>query len=423
MALAPDAASAKAAQGLKRPKWDLLGRQDQALWGECKGSGSRPYQVRVDLSQPAFKCSCPSRKFPCKHGLALLLLWARQPDDFAETEAPDWVAEWLAQRMARQEKKAAAPTKAPDADAQQKRQDARLEKVMGGVAELRLWLKDLAGMGLMRVPEQRDRLWADITARMVDAQAPGLAARLRALGDLNYTRPTWQGELLRHLTQLFLLTEAFERLDQLPPAMQEDVRSLIGWTYKQDELKQQQPTVQDEWLVLARTQQLDQDLLVMRHWLQGQRTERFALVIHFTHRSQTADLSLIPGMAFEGDLVFYPGTVPLRALVERRGDRVDAPSPEGFAHWQHADEAFAAQLARQPWADEMPMLVRDLTLVPHGAHWALVDATGTARQVHNDDLWPMLALSGGEPMLFFLLRTPGHWHVLGAWHHETYYPL
>jgi uncharacterized Zn finger protein len=27
--------------------------------------------VSVDLSGPAFRCTCPSRKFPCKHGLAL----------------------------------------------------------------------------------------------------------------------------------------------------------------------------------------------------------------------------------------------------------------------------------------------------------------------------------------------------------------
>ncbi len=45
--------------------------------GLCQGSGRQPYQARVDLAEPAFKCSCPSRKFPCKHGLALLLLFAK----------------------------------------------------------------------------------------------------------------------------------------------------------------------------------------------------------------------------------------------------------------------------------------------------------------------------------------------------------
>ena len=31
-------------------------------------------QVQVALAELASKCSCPSRKFPCKHGLALLLM-------------------------------------------------------------------------------------------------------------------------------------------------------------------------------------------------------------------------------------------------------------------------------------------------------------------------------------------------------------
>ena len=76
-ALAPDAASVTAARKLARlGPWSGTGFDEHAVWGLCKGSGSRPYQAQVDLSGPAYKCSCPSRKFPCKHALALLLLWA-----------------------------------------------------------------------------------------------------------------------------------------------------------------------------------------------------------------------------------------------------------------------------------------------------------------------------------------------------------
>ena len=96
IALAPDDASAKAARGLVAPsKWPLLGASEAAAWGECQGSGSKPYQTQVDLAGPAFKCSCPSRKFPCKHGLALLLLRAEHPARFTGAQ-PAWVGEWLA---------------------------------------------------------------------------------------------------------------------------------------------------------------------------------------------------------------------------------------------------------------------------------------------------------------------------------------
>ena len=50
----------------------------------------------MTISEPAFRCSCPSRKFPCKHGLGLLLLLADQPALFKQQEPPAWVADWLA---------------------------------------------------------------------------------------------------------------------------------------------------------------------------------------------------------------------------------------------------------------------------------------------------------------------------------------
>ena len=64
IALATDAASAKAGRSLAAAsKWQHVGQDERALWGECQGSGAKPYQTVIDLSEPAFKCSCPSRKF------------------------------------------------------------------------------------------------------------------------------------------------------------------------------------------------------------------------------------------------------------------------------------------------------------------------------------------------------------------------
>ena len=58
----------------------------------------------VEIAAPAFKCTCPSRKFPCKHGLALLLLNTSEGALFAATNAPPWVTDWLASRQQRAER-------------------------------------------------------------------------------------------------------------------------------------------------------------------------------------------------------------------------------------------------------------------------------------------------------------------------------
>ncbi|MGW5633159.1 SWIM zinc finger family protein [Streptosporangium sandarakinum] len=118
LALAPDASSQKAAQGVSSPgKWSGAGATADALWGECRGSGSKPYLACVDLSEPAYRCSCPSRKFPCKHALGLLLLWSAGgvPD---AAEPADWAAEWLDRRRdraARTAVRASAPAGGDDA--------------------------------------------------------------------------------------------------------------------------------------------------------------------------------------------------------------------------------------------------------------------------------------------------------------------
>jgi hypothetical protein len=67
---APDDASLAAARKLARPgPWSETGSNGDLVWGKCQGSGKTPYQVSVDTVAPAYRCSCPSRKFPCKHAL------------------------------------------------------------------------------------------------------------------------------------------------------------------------------------------------------------------------------------------------------------------------------------------------------------------------------------------------------------------
>ena len=88
--LAPDAASVKAGKGLaSRAKWLLLEYSDRAIWGHCQGSGQTPYQTVVDIKDIAFRCSCPSRKFPCKHALGLLYMYASYSESFKQAEEPD----------------------------------------------------------------------------------------------------------------------------------------------------------------------------------------------------------------------------------------------------------------------------------------------------------------------------------------------
>jgi hypothetical protein len=146
LALAPDASSAKNGQALATPrKWSGLGASDRAVWGECLGSGSKPYQTQIGLTEHAFKCSCPSRKFPCKHGLGLFLLLASQPEIFTLNAPPVWVTQWIESRTQKRAKKHEPAVVTEDADAIAKRAAKKAKaagekdaKVAAGMQELEL---------------------------------------------------------------------------------------------------------------------------------------------------------------------------------------------------------------------------------------------------------------------------------------------
>ncbi|MFJ1825918.1 SWIM zinc finger family protein, partial [Streptomyces sp. NPDC088178] len=161
LALAPDEASRRAGSKLgSAGPWSGAGCDGSgAVWGLCRGSGSKPYQTVVDTTGPAYKCSCPSRKFPCKHALGLLLVWASGESALPAGGVPDWAGEWLTGRRSRGEEKkngekagpAAGDTPATgpaDPEAVRRRAVRRAERITGGAQELEQRLGDLLRGGL-----------------------------------------------------------------------------------------------------------------------------------------------------------------------------------------------------------------------------------------------------------------------------------
>jgi hypothetical protein len=299
-----------------------LGGNVAALWGLCQGSGKEPYRTQIDLAGPAFKCSCPSRKFPCKHGLGLYLLYAKQAAAFADASPPDWVGEWLQSREQRQEKTAAKATEevtpeqqAAKEKAQQKRQDQRAANVAQGLALLDTWLADLAREGVAGLRGKSAAAWDAMASRMVDAQVPGVAARIRRAGNGLYasSAPNWEMPLARELAQLALLVQCHTRLEPLPPALQADVRSARGFAVAQEEVLAQ-AGVADIWLACGNRVQEDERITRRACYLIGQNSGRLAVIWQFATGGQHLEPALLPGLCYAGTLHFYPSATPLRAL-------------------------------------------------------------------------------------------------------------
>jgi hypothetical protein len=425
LALAPDPGSVKAGkEQASLRKWTSLGQHERLAWGLCQGSAKEPYQTLIDLSEPAFNCSCTSRKFPCKHALGLFLLLAAQPGSFREMQPPAWGIEWLAARQRKAAKRVQPKektSKPPDPVALAKNTAQREAKVAGGVKDLRLWLEDMVRHGLAAAQGQPLRFWETPAARLVDAQAPGLARMVREMASIPPSGEGWQGRLLEHAARLYLLLESYKRLDHLSADIQASLLSLIGWTQSQQKLLEQEGE-SDLWLVLG--QRVEEELLggssrtagrVQWTWLWGQHLQKAALILHFAPPGQPVDTSLVPGTALEAELVFYPGAYPLRALVKARRSppsrfndlNTYATIHKGAAH-------HAAALAANPWLDVFPMVLNKVIPMPINDTWVLCDSEGRYLPVTRRFQlgWQLYAISGGYGLTCF-----------GEWDGSNYLPL
>jgi len=404
-ALAPDASALAAGRKQAKPNvWKGLGRSEAALWGECQGSAL--YQVRVDLSDLTTRCTCPSHKFPCKHGLGLLFLAVDSPDTLPRSEPPAWVSEWLTKRVAAQQAREApkpSDTQAPKKSeaALAARADKRMALVTKGLEGLDLWLNDLVRNGLAGLELQPATFWERQAARMVDAQAPGVAARLRRMAEIPNATPDWPARLLSALGRLALLTEAFYRLSELDPTLQDDVRQAVGWTLEADEVQARGEAVEDEWLALGQYVVPEDKLRVQRTWLKGLTTGREALVLQFAFGRAPFAQTIPCGVRQAARLVYWPGAYPQRALIDARRGASTALRDRlpGCDLVEDTLRGTATALANQPWLERFGYALREVVPVRDAARgWSVVDAAGAALPLIKGEHWRLLALSGGAPV-------------------------
>ncbi|MFE9930061.1 SWIM zinc finger family protein [Streptomyces sp. NPDC005533] len=409
LALAPDDASRKAGSRLggAGPWSQIGGSASGSVWGLCKGSGSTPYRTVVDLAGPAYKCSCPSRKFPCKHALGLLLLWSAEGVG-EPGEAPDWAAQWLEDRAAKVARPVAGAAGPVDEEGARKRAERRAARVGAGVTELEQRLADLVRGGLAGQEQTGYAGWEETAARMVDAQAPGLAARVRELGTIPSCGPGWPARMLEEAALLHLLDRAWTGVAGLPEQLAATVRSRVGLPASGEG-----EAVRDRWLVLAQYDSVSPDgrLTTRRIWLRGLQGGRPALVLDFGPPGRPPGLSLPVGLVLEAEVRFRPGSAGLRAdLGERHSAALAGTEVPPGVSTGAALEAYGTALLEDPWLESWPVVLGPVVPIPGELGWQLADVEGTcalpvpltgAGSRSRSGLWQLAALSGGDPVTVF----------------------
>ena len=386
--LATDQSSLKAAAGLAKPaKWSGVGasRDGALIWGECAGSGANPYRVMADLRDLGNKCTCPSRKFPCKHVLGLLWLNAEAIVPFTEADTPAWVSDWLGRRRigsgAPRPASNVAADPAKDVRAAQlaepdavedpneaarraalaaKRSEDTDRAILDALDALEQWIGDQLRMGLSAFIDEATARCRRIAARLVDGKAAVLAGRIdelpsRLLALAPGDRP--RGAVVE-LGKLVLLARAF----RAAPRDAEARRAVATSESRESVLVNSSSLrVNARWEVLAEQVQTRRDGLVSQTtWLLNLDADgpRFAMLLdYFPASAGRRGSAFAPGERFLAELAFYPSRQPLRAVLVERKPAEDA----GPTEWPMMRDALVESLTRpllaEPWTLEIPVLL------------------------------------------------------------------
>lgn len=452
-ALATDQASLKAAAGLAKPaKWSGVGGSaDGALiWGECAGSGANPYRVMADLRDLGNKCTCPSRKFPCKHVIALLWLNAEKVVTFPAEEIPAWVSDWLGRRRGTSAAPAGAAAKpasdtprdlraaqraepeAPEDPKAAARREASAAKrsedteraILDSLDALEQWIGDQLRMGLSVFIDDATARCRRIAARLVDGKAAALAGRIdelpaRLLGQPAGDRPR---AAVVELGKLVLLARAFRAAPR-----EADVRRAVASSETRETILASSDTVRVTglWEVLAEQVQTRRDGLVSQTtWLLnlGLEGPRFAMLLdYFPASAGRRTSAFTPGERFTGEVAFFPARNPLRGLLLQR--TADGSDRRG---WPEAApdlaEALTAPLHAEPWVLDIPVLLpRGRVAIDAAGQgwWRPADATaalplakGVEGLMRGTELTRAAALWSGNRLAILAAQTP--WGRIGV---------
>lgn len=331
-----------------------------------------------------------------------------------------------------------------DPDAAARRLSARHERVTAGLDDLDRWLGDQVSEGIARFERLGYAHFDLMAARMVDAQAPGVASLLRSI-PAELASAGWPPRVLERLAGLHLLIRAHRRLDQLSPQLAATVRSRIGYPVSKDGVRAG-PGIHDDWLAVGAVDTVESRLQARRVWLWGTASQRWAQWLTFAAPGQSLDSSIVMGRQLIATLHFYPGAAQYRALVTEADDRRQTDHP-GLEHpaasdvgpespglspsdgtgaptemqrpggppavdCAHAQRQFAALVSADPWADRMPVALKVVITAPDqpGEPWQARDDHGARRPLVTglDRPWPLLAQTVRGPATIF-----GEWSTGG----------
>lgn len=409
VSLAPDPASAKAAEKIyNKTSWQVY-RSERGVWSALQGSGKSPYLTQLDLNDTAFKCTCPSRKFPCKHSLALAIYLAHyELDSIAMEEEPVWVSEWLNKRATKQNKTESPPTKQTKVKKDETTQE-RYQNALQGITFLQTWLEDSMKQGILNFPNKDEAAWEKITKIFIDRKIGGVNRYINALAAIAYDSSTWQEQVLHLFSKLHILVHYVKKYPTYPKEMQKEIEQVLSWSHTKQEIfdDPQTEVIDDIWVIIKVQTTVLERLTTRKVYLYGLKSDQWVYLLDHAYGG-SFDTFFLEGHAMVAKLAFLPTLLKQRAFLKIKG--VEHPFPKTLPMLENfavANDCYMKKKMDFALFDQMPFGITMVQLVKVEQTFMLVDQQNMVivlSNFDNKDYFKVLAHTQVERFDAFILR-------------------
>jgi len=261
--LAPNSEAITNGKGLvKKNNFTNLRKTADGLlfFGECTGSGSKPYICSmdfIDAAKPVPRCTCPSRQRPCKHVMGLLYAYA-QGMAFTESDLPEDISAKRENAEKRAESKAKKTENAKNGESDKNKKDAsppskakitaaakKIDVQLEGIEIAEKLLKNITQTGLASIDARARQALGDQITQLGNYRIKGIQAAFNELylfmmeGETHYTRSIPQLIFLRALLKKareFLTAKKQDQHNILNLDITSEIEEQIDHTWKLEEL-------------------------------------------------------------------------------------------------------------------------------------------------------------------------------------------
>ncbi|MEM7104434.1 MAG: hypothetical protein AAF502_14955 [Bacteroidota bacterium] len=298
--------------------------------------------------------------------------------------------------------------------AKQKREAKRHARMLSGLNDLETWMIDILRQGLAALESQPYSFWTSMASRMTDSQVKGADRIIKQMALIPASQPNWPAKMLEKMTQLYMLIKAFRRINDLPPELATDVKTFAGISIRKEDVLNGQKS-SDNWLIIGVLESVEEDLKVRRTWLLGTSTGQMLQIRDYAHGAREFTESYTFGATLKGEIVFYPGSIPLRGIFSAPYDIIPFQTlPPGYRDFDQFLSKYSHSISQSPWMRTFPFFLDNVFPVINDDQFFLVDQENNIIPCLDHDLssWKLLAFSGGHPC-----------SVFGEWNGKALFPL